>query len=175
MNKSKVLALVLSGALASSGGVRLRADASTFALHATADTSAGQASATIAQAAQAKDSAAIKKLLKEGGDVNGAQGDGMTALHWAALNGDAELASMLLVAGANVSATTRIGGYTPLHLAAQVGHSSVIAPLVAAGAPVGALTATGATALMQAAHSGSTDSVRILLENGSDPNLKETA
>ena len=34
---------------------------------------------------------------------------------------------MLLYAGANVGAKTRIGGYTPLHLAAQVGHASVIA------------------------------------------------
>ncbi len=129
----------------------------------------------IADAAMARDTAAVKKLLKEGGDVNGAQGDGMTALHWAALNGDAELASMLLYAGANVGAKTRLGGYTPLHLAAQVGHASVIAPLVASGAPVGALTATGATALMQAAHSGSVESVRILIENGADPNIKETA
>ncbi len=129
----------------------------------------------IADAAMARDTAAVKKLLKEGGDVNAAQGDGMTALHWAAHNGDAELASMLLYAGANVSARTRLGGYTPLHLAAQVGHASVIAPLVASGAPVGALTATGATALMQAAHSGSVESARILIENGADPNIKETA
>src|ERR687897_1420782 len=42
-------------------------------------------------------------------------------------------------------------------------------------ASVTAATATGATALMQAAHSGSTDAVRILIENGSDPNVKETA
>ena len=28
---------------------------------------------------------------------------------------------------------------------------------------------------MQAAHSGSTDAVRILIENGADPNVKETA
>ncbi|MEO7132859.1 MAG: ankyrin repeat domain-containing protein, partial [Vicinamibacterales bacterium] len=112
----------------------------------------------IANAAMAKDAAAVKRLLKEGSDVNGAQGDGMTALHWAAINGDAELAQMLLYAGANVGAKTRIGGYTPLHLAAQIGNSSVIAPLVVAGAQVGVLTATGATALMQAAHSGSADS-----------------
>ena len=64
-----------------------------------------------------------KKLLKEGADVNGAQGDGMTALHWAAHNGDAELAPMLLYAGANVGAKTRLGGYTPLHLAAQIGNA----------------------------------------------------
>jgi ankyrin repeat protein len=155
MKKSRFLALILSAALASS-------------IYA-----AGPSD--IADAAQNKNAAVVKKLLKDGADVNAAQGDGMTALHWAALNGDAELASMLLYAGANVGAKTRIGGYTPLHLAAQIGNASVIAPLVAAGAQVGAATATGATALMQAAHSGSADSVRILLENGADPNVKETA
>ena len=131
--------------------------------------------APIADAAMAKDTAAVRKLLKEGVDVNASQGDGMTALHWAALNGDAELASMLMYAGANVGAKTRIGGYTPLHLAAQVGNASVIAPLIAAGAPVSAVTTTGATALMQASHAGSTDAVRMLLENGADPNVKELA
>jgi uncharacterized protein len=136
-----------------------------------------QASAptTIAEAAQSRDLAAVKKLLKEGVDVNAAQGDGMTALHWAALNGDAEIASMLLYAGANVSAKTRLGGYTPLHLASQIGNSNVIAPLLAANASVSVLTATGATPLMQAAASGNADSVRMLIENGADPNVKETA
>ena len=131
--------------------------------------------APIADAAMAKDTATVRKLLKEGVDVNASQGDGMTALHWAALNGDAELASMLLYAGANLGAKTRIGGYTPLHLAAQVGNAAVIAPLIAAGAPVATATTTGATALMQASHAGSTDAVRMLLENGADPNVKELA
>ena len=134
-----------------------------------------QSQAPIADAAQNKDSAAVRKLIKEGADVNGTHGDGMTALHYAALNGDAELAQMLLYAGANVGAKTRIGGYTPLHLAAQIGNANVIAPLVAAGAQVAALTTTGATPLMHAAHSGSVDAVRILIENGADPNIKETA
>ena len=134
-----------------------------------------QSRAPIADAAQGKDAATVRKLIKEGGDVNAAQGDGMTALHWAALNGDAELASMLLYAGANVGARTRIGGYTPLHLAAQIGHVNVIAPLIAAGAQVSAVTSTGATALMHAAHSGNADAARMLIENGADLNVKETA
>ena len=129
----------------------------------------------IVDAAQAKNAAAVKELLKKGADVNAAHGDGMTALHYAALNGDAELAQLLLYAGANVGAKTRLGGFTPLHLAAQVGNANVIAPLIASGAQVGTLTATGATALMQAAHSGSVDAVRTLLENKADPNVKETA
>ena len=68
------------------------------------------------------DKAAVRQLLKDGADVNGAQGDGMSALHWAAERGDAELADMLLFAGANIGAVTRIGQYTPLHLAAQGGQ-----------------------------------------------------
>ena len=126
------------------GGVDANEDHATFlalallsaALDVVARTPSGPSD--IADAAQAKNAAAVKKLLKKGADVNAAQGDGMTALHWAALNGDAEVAQMLLYAGANVGAKTRIGGYTPLHLAAQVGNASVIAPLVAAGAQVGA-------------------------------------
>ncbi len=69
----------------------------------------------VADAAQRGDREAVKALLKHATDVNAAQGDGMTALHWAAMNGDVELAQMLVYAGANVKATTRIGAYTPLY------------------------------------------------------------
>ena len=68
-----------------------------------------------------------RALLAEGKDVNAAQGDGMTALHWAAMHGDAELTATLLYAGANVRATTRLGGYTALHLAAQAGQAAALA------------------------------------------------
>ena len=69
----------------------------------------------------ARDRAAVKTLLKHGADVNAAQGDGMTALHWAATQGDVELTQMLLYAGANVEGDTRIGGYTPLHHGGEQG------------------------------------------------------
>src|SRR4051812_14344921 len=87
--------------------------------------------APVAAAAMRKDPAAVRALVKDGKDVNAAQGDGMTALHWAAMNGDEELATALLYAGANVRATTRLGGYTALHLAAQAGHAAAIARLIA--------------------------------------------
>src|SRR5687767_2791450 len=120
----------------------------------TAVLGASAASAPVADAAMLGDSAAVRALLKQGEDVNAAQGDGMTALHWAARKGDAELVQMLVYAGANVKATTRLGAYTPLYLAAQAGKTDVIATLLAAGADATVVTANGATPLMMAAAAG---------------------
>ena len=79
--------------------------------------------AAFVDAAMNGDRDAVRALLKDGADVNAAQGDGMTALHWAAQKGDVELAQMLLYAGANVKATTRLGGYTPLLIASKNGDA----------------------------------------------------
>src|SRR6188474_1733489 len=112
------------------------------------------AESPVADAAARGDRDAVKALLKEAADVNGAQGDGMTALHWAAMNGDLELAQMLIVAGANVKATTRLGAYTPLYLASQQGHGGVVQALIKAGGDVKLGTPNGTTPLMAAAASG---------------------
>src|SRR6185295_3921789 len=80
----------------------------------------------VADAAQAGDKAGVRTLLRQAADVNAAQGDGMTALHWAAMKNDPDLAQTLLYASANVKATTRIGGHTPLILAAQQGYAEVM-------------------------------------------------
>ena len=133
----------------------------------------GAQSQDVAGAAQAKDAAAVKALLKQGADVNVAQGDGMTALHWAAANGDVPLVQMLLAAGANFRATTRLGGITPLHLASQGGHAQAVAALIASGAEPNGATSTGATSLMLAARAGSTETVTRLVETGADINAKE--
>ena len=98
----------------------------------------------------------------------------MTALHWAAMKDDADLAQLLLYAGANVRATTRIGAYTPLVLAAKQGSAAVMAPLLEAGADANAPTSNGTTPLMLASASGSVDAVRLLLDHGADVNAKES-
>ena len=133
------------------------------------------ANSSVADAAKAGDVAAVKTMLKTGADVNAAHGDGMTALHWAASHGDAALAQMLLSAGANIRATTRLGGITPLHMASQGGHAQVVAALIAAGADSNTTTTSGATAVMLAARVGSTDTVTRLVETGADVNAKEKA
>jgi ankyrin repeat protein len=129
--------------------------------------------APVADAAMKRDREAVRALLKSGEDVNAAQGDGMTALHWAARNGDLELTQMLLYAGANVKATTRLGGYTPLLMAADQGHATVIAALVSGGADVKAANALGTTPLMLAAASGNPQAVTILVENGAEIDATE--
>ena len=129
----------------------------------------------IADAAERGDVAAVRALLARAADVGAAQGDGMTALHWAAQHGDAELASLLLTAGAGVRATTRLGAYTPLHLASAGGSTAAIKTLAAAGADVSARTTTGTTPLMLAAASGAADAVTALLELSADANAADAA
>ena len=120
------------------------------------------------------DKEGVRALLKQAADVNAAQGDGMTALHYAALKGDAELAQMLLYAGANVKATTRLGGYTPLYFAAKAGNAAVVDVLLKAGADAKASVGLGITPLMMAASSGNPEAVTLLLDKGADPNVIET-
>src|SRR5262245_12280281 len=131
------------------------------------------APSTIADAAMQGDRAAVQAMLKSGADVNMAQGDGMTALHWAALKNDADLAKALLRAGARVNATTRLGGYTPLLLAAKDGHVAVIEALVAAGADANEATTNGTTPLMLAAAAGKSEGVKTLLDHGAKIDAKE--
>jgi ankyrin repeat protein len=146
-----------------------------LALAITVGVNASIDGAPIAEAAARGDREAVRALLKKGIDVNEAQGDGSTALHWAAIKGDAEMAQMLIFAGANVRATTRIGAYTPLYLAAKGGYSDVVAALLAAGADAKALTSNGTTPLMIAAAAGDTRSITSLIENGADINARDGA
>lgn len=133
----------------------------------------GAAAAPVADAAMKRDTEAVRTLIKGGADVNAAQGDGMTALHWASRHGDAAMTQMLLFAGANVKATTRLGGYTPLLMAAEHGHAAVISALLAGGADAKAGNALGTTALMLAAASGNATAVTTLVENGAEIEARE--
>ncbi|HEY1342444.1 MAG TPA: ankyrin repeat domain-containing protein [Bryobacteraceae bacterium] len=126
-------------------------------------------------AAQSGNRALVRTLLKQAAPVNAAQGDGMTALHWAAYQDDVDLAKLLLAAGADVKAATRQGALTPLSMACTNGNAAMIEALLAAGADANASNSSGTTPLMTAASSGSVDAVKILLAHGADVQAKESA
>jgi uncharacterized protein len=131
------------------------------------------ADSPVADAAMRGDTEGVRTLLRGGADVNAAQGDGMTALHWTALGNDLETMNVLLYAGAATEALTRVGAYTPLHLASSRGHAAAVTRLVDAGGKVGPFTATGAQPLHLAAQAGNVDAVKALLDRGADINAKD--
>src|SRR5262249_55260093 len=109
---------------------------------------------TLADAVEQRDPARVRTLLQKGVDVNAAQVDGTTALHWAAYHDDAETAGLLLRAGAHVNAVNRYG-LPPLAVACSNGSGDVAKLLLAAGADANATMKSGETVLMLAARSGS--------------------
>ena len=158
-------------ALRGTGRVRLVvAVLTTLAVALTA--SPALAAEDVIAAARAGDVAAVRALVADGADVDVRQGDGATALHWAAHRGDLVLAEALLAAGADVNAANALDA-TPLWLASQNGDARLVAVLLAAGADANVSLKMGETPLMSASRSGSVDSVERLLAAGADVNAAE--
>ena len=139
---------------------------------AVAGTALAAERATLADAAERRDRAAVRTLLTGGVDVNATQIDGTTALHWAAHYDDAETAALLVKAGANVNAANRYG-VPPLALASTNGNAAVVRLLLEAGADANATMKGGETVLMMAARAGSVDAVKALLVRGAKHDVRE--
>lgn len=125
-------------------------------------------------AAKRGDLTAVEALLKQGIDVNARQGDGATALHWAAHQDDRETVERLVRAGANVQAVNDLG-VTPLLLACTNGSTAIVEALLAAGANPNATAEGRETPLMIASWTGNADVVRRLIAAGADVNAKEAS
>ncbi len=130
------------------------------------------ADAPVAEAAEHGDRAAILKLIDQRADVNGAQPDGMTALHWAAHHKDLEAARILVKAGARANAANRYG-VTPLSLACVNGNEPMVVLLLDAGADPNAKLRGDETALLTASRTGNLGAVKQLLARGADVNARE--
>jgi ankyrin repeat protein len=126
------------------------------------------------EAAKNSDKAAIQALLPQHPDVNAADADGSTALHWAVRHDDLETANLLLRGGANVKAVTHYG-VTPLNLACVNGNAPMIETLLKAGADANAAVPGGETALMTASRTGKVNAVKALLTHGADAKYAEPA
>jgi len=112
-------------------------------------------------------------LIADGADVNEAQGDGTTPLHWAVYHVDAELVSVLLDSGANADVINAYGS-SPLAEAAKIASLPLVTQLLEAGADPDSPNTDGQTVLMLAARSGSLEIAERLIERGADVNAKES-
>jgi len=86
----------------------------------------------------------------------------------AAINGFTEICQQLISKGADVNKP----GWTPLHYAATHGHLAVMNLLLENYAYIDAASPNGSTPLMMAASYGTPMAVKLLLEAGADPMLK---
>jgi ankyrin repeat protein len=86
----------------------------------------------------------------------------------AALAGQLALCRLLI----NKDADVNKPGWTPLHYAATNGHLEVMRLLLDENAYIDAASPNDTTPLMMAAHYGTPEAVKLLLEAGADPTLK---
>ena len=153
----------------------------------------GGHSGSILNAARVGDLAGVQALLDAGVDMNAKDGNGWTALHYAADYGYEEIAELLIAKGADVNAKNP-NMLTPLYFAAQNNRKEVAQLLIAGGADVNAKANDGRTLLdfasgviaellrahgghsgsiLNAARVGDLAGVQALLDAGVDMNAKD--
>jgi ankyrin repeat protein len=130
------------------------------------------AAETLASLIQSGNRSAALAAIRAGADVNAAQGDGTTALHWAVYKVDTELVAQLLAHGAKADVVNKYGS-SPLAEAVKLGDAAVVRQLLDAGAGVESPNQDGQTALMLAARAGALDVAKLLVERGANVNAKE--
>ena len=108
-------------------------------------------------------------LLKQPGiQVDATNTADETALMLAANANDLVSANLLIEAGASVNRPN----WTPLHYAASKGHTAMMRLLIDNDAYIDAESPNGTTPLMMAAYYASPIAVKLMLEEGADPNLQ---
>ncbi|MEW6213102.1 MAG: TonB family protein [Acidobacteriota bacterium] len=95
----------------------------------------------------------VKKLLKQGVDLEARDSWGWTALIYAAVRGDERAVKALLDKGANVNAQSN-QGLTPLMAAARSQRDKIVKLLIARGADIHARDKNGNTALSLSTRGG---------------------
>jgi ankyrin repeat protein len=131
------------------------------------------AQSALADRIQAGDRRAALELVAKGVDVNKAQPDGTTPLHWAVYKIDRELVQTLLRRGARADEANRYGA-RPLAEAVRVANVELVEMLLEAGADANGANEDGQTALMLAARTGNVAVAKLLVQRGADVNKRES-
>ena len=131
-----------------------------------------QAQSVLADRIQSGDRNAALAMIADGADVNRAQADGSTPLHWAVYRVDREIVNALLKKGARASVTNRYGS-SPLAEATRVANAEIAGMLLEAGADANVANDDGQTPLMLAARAGSVPVAQLLVQHGANVNARE--
>jgi ankyrin repeat protein len=112
----------------------------------------------------------VAKLLADypNTDIEKVDSHDENAMMLAALNGDIDLVKLLIDKGAEVNKK----GWAPLHYAAANGHDDIVQLLVDHSAYIDAASPNGTTPLMMAARGDHITTMKILLNAGADPRIK---
>ncbi len=116
-----------------------------------------------------KDLSIIEEIITRGADINCADKDGTTPLHWACEKGLSEIAKILIERGGYINRRNK-DGWTPLHWACVLGHSETAKIIIDKGANVNYTVKHGVTALHYACQNGHSETVKILIDKGCDFN-----
>ncbi len=133
---------------------------------------AAAADANLAGLIEAGNRDAALKMIAAGADVNAAQGDGTTPLHWAVYKIDADLVRALLQHGAKPDVMNNFGS-SPLAEAVKAANAPLVKMLLDAGSNAEAPNQEGQTALMLAARAGSPEVAELLVSHGANVNARE--
>ena len=127
------------------------------------------------QALKQKDDEVVKKIIRSGFNVNTKDNDGKTALHYAVANGNLEIINLLLNRGAKINAKAK-DKRTPIWMLETDDENlvmTILRLLISKGADVNHQNDEGESLLMLAAADDSLEGVKIFLNAGANPNLKD--
>ncbi|MCK5605998.1 ankyrin repeat domain-containing protein [Candidatus Pacearchaeota archaeon] len=137
---------------------------------------ARQIDAKFILAAAKSDLDAMQELLNKGADINASDSQDLTALRWAAANGDRMTVQFLLKNGARVNENSSgIEGSLPLLLAARIGDTEMARLLLEHGASLLSKDRGGMCVLMVAAETGNFGVAELLVESGIDVNVRDNS
>ena len=131
-----------------------------------------QADSPLADTIKSGDRKAAVEMIGKGIDVNAAQGDGTTPLHWASYQVDLDLVKLLISKGARADVKNSFGA-TPLAEAVKVGNVELVKLLLNAGANANAANADDQTPLMLAAKTGIVEVADLLVRHHANVNVSE--
>lgn len=132
------------------------------------------ATLALAQAIMANDRNEVSALIASGADINAAEADGLTLLHWQVLRNDTSRTKMILDLGGNPEAQS-LHGETAVHIAATKRTTDMLELLLDNGASPNVIgKRLGRSPIFVALDAKSADHIELLIAHGAEINFVDS-